>query len=198
MLPLCSPFLRQTWALGFCAAGLSGESGADPKRREVGWWWGGGIWRQKSRPQLMENRCGREKESEMRRKERRKAKDVCSFEQGWNQSRRVQGVCECVCPAGRCVRLTVCVRVAVEALAGRSAAEVWVAEQSGLSWRVTQAVFCFNVCVRRHDIEKHVDNLTRRRQKEHWPFWLRPLERCLFLGHACSFLEKPQASLHFW
>lgn len=45
----------------------------------------------------------------------------------------------------QCFRLTVCVRVAVETLAGRSAAEVRVAEESRLSRRVTQAVFCFNV-----------------------------------------------------
>lgn len=60
-------------------------------------------------------------------------------------------VCVSACAPGR-VRLTVGVRVAVEALAGRSAAEVGVAQQSGLSWRVTQAVFCLDVCVRRRDI----------------------------------------------
>lgn len=133
----------------------------------------------------MENRCGSEKESTMRRKERREAKDGCSFQRGWNQS-GVCKVCVCVCVVQR-VRLTVCVRVAVEALAGRGAAEVWVAEQSGLSWRVTQAVFCFNVCVRTHDIENCVDNLTRQSQKQHWPFaFLRSSAVCFLDTRALS------------
>lgn len=86
------------------------------------------------------------------------------------------------------MRLTVRVRVAVEALAGRSAAEVGVAEQSGLSRRVAQAVFGFNVCVRRHDIENRADNLTSE-PKTTLAFCLPPLERCLFLGRVCAFFE---------
>lgn len=44
-----------------------------------------------------------------------------------------------------------CVRVAVEALTGRSGAEVGVSQQSCLSWRVAQTILRFNV-VRRHAV----------------------------------------------
>lgn len=47
------------------------------------------------------------------------------------------------------------VRVAVEALTGRGAAEVRVAEKSRLPRRVTQAVFCLYVCARRDDTREN-------------------------------------------
>ena len=112
------------------------EKGGLTPRKEEGW---GDFWRRESRPQLMENRCGGEKE--------RKKRDRGEERRGEENKRcmPLPARLKSQFCSTQCFRLTVCVRVAVETLAGRSAAEVRVAEESRLSRRVTQAVFCFNV-----------------------------------------------------
>lgn len=72
----------------------------------------------------MENRCGgeRERDEEGGTKGGKQKMDAPSSKAEIKAG--VRKVCVSVCASRRRVRLTVCVRVAVEALAGRSAAEV--------------------------------------------------------------------------
>lgn len=75
----------------------------------------------------MENRCGGEKESEMRREERKEGSKRWMLLPARLKSKPARAkvcVSACVRPDVRRAGLTVRVRVAVEALAGRSAAEV--------------------------------------------------------------------------
>ncbi len=111
------------------------EKGGLTPRKEEGW---GDFWRQESRPQLMENRCGRGKERKREKEEERgeerkkgvKGEGSARMDAPSSKAERqwIWALCVIVCPYIQCLRLTVCVWVAVETLTGRSAAEVWVAQ----------------------------------------------------------------------
>ena len=134
---LLSPSLYQTQALACCVVGLSGERGPDPEKRGgVGRLLTPGVQTAANGEQVW-RREGEEKERQRRGEERRGEENKRCMPL---PARLKSQFC-----STQCFRLTVCVRVAVETLAGRSAAEVRVAEESRLSRRVTQAVFCFNV-----------------------------------------------------